>query len=219
MNKLSFKARKLDSNNIRRLVLVLPTCVFLAVKVFCCFSRWQLFPNYIIYKKNSLHQTLKRFYYRGSYRLSLFRYVSSPFFSLGDCNKLLKVIQHEKFLMKSVFQYFFVCVCFFLQKSLVTKNLCFDHWLPFQSLALIKQDQETWLRRTLISIPLSPYQFQIISIHFHELQYMSSNFNTFQEVFSDFNNCQNLPKIAEECRRLPKIAKDCQRLPKIAIDC
>ena len=81
-----------------------------------------------------------------------------------------------------------------------------------------KQDQETWLRRTQILIPLSPYQFRLISIHFHELQYISSNFNTFQEVFSDFNNCQRSPKIVEVCQRSPKIAEDHQRSPKINKD-
>ena len=32
--------------------------------------------------------------------------------------------------------------------------------------------------------PLSPYQFPLISIHFHEFQYSSGNFNTFTEGFT-----------------------------------
>ena len=60
-----------------------------------------------------------------------------------------------------------------------------------------KQDQETWLRRTQIAIPLSPYQFPEIVIHFHLFQYISSN----------FNDCQSLTMIAKDCQRSPKIAK------------
>ena len=36
-----------------------------------------------------------------------------------------------------------------------------------ECIIIIEQDQETWLRRTQIEIPLSPYKFPDILIHFH----------------------------------------------------
>ena len=74
-----------------------------------------------------------------------------------------------------------------------------------------KQDQETWLRRTQIAIPLSPYQLP-------DFYSISINFNTFPVISMIAEAWGRSPKITKSCRRSPKIAKDRQRSLTIAED-